>query len=103
MSVELLGDSFSQKSSNLLNLVKTAFSGYEKKIISERLDANGIDSKLIQPFNIEKKEISEDDPGINLLAMLIPLILAITIGVGAGPAAADLFAGEKEGKQWKPY
>ncbi len=55
VSVELLGDSFSQKSSNLLNLVKTAFSGYEKKIISERLDANGIDSKLIKPFNIREK------------------------------------------------
>ncbi len=30
--------------------------------------------------------------------MLISFILAITIGVGAGPAAADLFAGEKERK-----
>ncbi|MGE6256351.1 ABC transporter permease [Heyndrickxia sporothermodurans] len=98
VSVKLFGDSFSQKSSDLMNVVTNTLSIYEKSIITERLNAKGMDSKLIQPFKIEKKEISEDNPGLNLMAMLIPLILAIAIGVGASPAAADLFAGEKERK-----
>lgn len=42
--------------------------------------------------------MSEEDPNINVIAILIPLILSIAIGVGAGPAASDLFAGEKERK-----
>lgn len=33
-----------------------------------------------------------------LLGTLIPLILVLAIGIGAGPSAADLFAGEKEKK-----
>ncbi|TCN19916.1 ABC transporter permease [Mesobacillus foraminis] len=97
-SVTMVGDSFSQKSSNLMSLVSNALSIYEKTVISERLQAQGTDLKLIQPFTIDQKEMSEEDPNINLIAMLIPLILSIAIGIGAGPAASDLFAGEKERK-----
>lgn len=97
-SVTVIGDSFSQNSSNLLNLVTTALAVYEKSVIAERLEAQGTSQELVQPFTLEQKEISEDNPGINLVAMLIPLILALAIGIGAGPSASDLFAGEKEKK-----
>lgn len=97
-SVTIIGDSFSQNSLNLMNMVSTALSIYEKSITSDRLQTQGLDFSLIQPFSINKKEITNEDPNINLIAMLIPLILAIAIGVGAGPAASDLFAGEKERK-----
>lgn len=97
-NVTIIGDSFSQSSSNLMNLVTSAFSLYEKNIISNRLQTEGIDQSLIQPFAIEHEELSDEDSSIGLLAMLIPMMLALAIGVGAGPAAADLFAGEKEKK-----
>lgn len=97
-SVTIIGDSFSQKSSNLMNLVTNALTVYEKSVTAERLQAQGTDLSLIQPFTINQKEISEEDPNINILALLIPLILALAIGIGAGPAASDLFAGEKERK-----
>ncbi|WP_312471647.1 ABC transporter permease [Neobacillus sp.] len=97
-TVTIIGDSFSQKSSNLKNIVQNALGFYEKSIISERLQAKGTDPNLVEPFTIEQKEVSDQNPNANLLAMLIPLILAIAIGVGASPAASDLFAGEKEKK-----
>jgi sodium transport system permease protein len=97
-SVTIIGDSFSQKSSNLMNLVTNALSVYEKSVTAERLQAQGTDLSIIQPFTISQREMSEEDPNINILALLIPLILALSIGVGAGPAASDLFAGEKERK-----
>lgn len=97
-SVTIVGDSFSQNASNLMNMVTNAFTVYEKSVISTRLQAEGTDPTLIQPFTVEQKELSEEDPGVNLLGMLIPLMLALAIGVGSGPAAADLFAGEKERK-----
>jgi sodium transport system permease protein len=96
--VTLIGNSFSQKSTTLMSMVSNAFSIYEKEIIENRLEAQGVDNELVQPLTIEKRELSEDDPNINLLAMLIPMILSIAIGVGSAPAAADLFAGEKEKK-----
>lgn len=97
-SVTIVGDTFSQKSSNLMNYVTNALTALEKMIISERLLAEGADPKLTQPFAVTQKEVSEEDPNINLLAMLIPMMLALAIGIGAGPAASDLFAGEKEKK-----
>jgi sodium transport system permease protein len=96
--VTLIGNSFSQKSTTLMSMVSNAFANYEKEIIEKRLEVQGVDNELIQPFTVEQRELSEDDPNINLLAMLIPMILSIAIGVGSAPAAADLFAGEKEKK-----
>lgn len=97
-SVVIIGDSFSQNSSYLMSVVTNALAVYEQSIITERLQAEGTNLELIQPFSISQKEVSEEDPSINLIAMLIPLVLAIAIGVGAAPSASDLFAGEKEKK-----
>ncbi len=47
---------------------------------------------------MNQREMSEENPNVNLIAMLIPLMLALAIGIGASPAASDLFAGEKEKK-----
>lgn len=97
-TVILLGNSFSQNSSNLMNMVTSALAVYEKAVIAERLEAQGTAQDLVQPFMLEQKEITEDNPSINLVALLIPLILGLAIGIGAGPSASDLFAGEKEKK-----
>ncbi|WP_417897976.1 ABC transporter permease [Bacillus haimaensis] len=97
-TVTVLGNSFSQKSSNLMNMVTSALAVFEKSVIAERLEAQGTAQELVQPFMLEQKEITEDNPSINLVALLIPLILGLAIGIGAGPAASDLFAGEKEKK-----
>lgn len=94
----LIGDSFSQNSTILMGMVTEALDHYEKQIIANRLEAEGANLDLVHPFQVEQREISEEDPSIDLLAMLIPLILSIAIGVGSAPAAADLFAGEKEKK-----
>ncbi|MGG3941165.1 ABC transporter permease [Peribacillus psychrosaccharolyticus] len=97
-SVTMIGDSSSENSSNLMTMVATALTDYEKRIVADRLQAQGTDASLIQPFSVEQKEMSEDNVGLNLIAFLIPMMLALAIGVGAGPAAADLFSGEKEKK-----
>ncbi|WBL15903.1 ABC transporter permease [Sutcliffiella sp. NC1] len=96
--VTILGDSFSQKSSFLMNLVSSALTVLEKDVISTRLTTLGLDTQLVQPISVHYQELAEDNTSANLLAMLIPLILALAIGVGAGPAASDLFAGEEERK-----
>lgn len=96
--VTVIGNSFSQNSSTLLSLVNQALASYEKNIVSNRLVETGTDPKLIQPFVIEQKEISDEGGGSFLLAMLVPMMLALAIGVGSGSSAYDLFAGEKERK-----
>ncbi|MEA3318746.1 MAG: ABC transporter permease subunit [Bacillota bacterium] len=96
--VTLIGNSFSQNSSILMNQVTTVLGAYEKLVIADRLEAQGTPQELVQPFTIEQKELTEETAGVNMVAMLVPLILALAIGIGAGPSASDLFAGEKEKK-----
>ncbi|KPB06089.1 ABC transporter permease [Bacillus sp. CHD6a] len=96
--VTLIGNSFSQNSSMLMSQVTTILGAYEKLVIADRLEAEGTSQKLVQPFTIDQKELTEETAGVNMVAMLVPLILALAIGIGAGPSASDLFAGEKEKK-----
>lgn len=96
--VTLIGDSFSQKSSQLMSLVTNALENYKLSIVSERLKGEGISENLVNPFEIEQQELTEENDGVQLIALLIPMILALAIGIGAGPSASDLFAGEKEKK-----
>ena len=60
-----------------MNMVTNAFTVFEKSILaSERiLQAQGTDPTTLQPFTISQKELSEEDPNINLVAVLIPLML----------------------------
>lgn len=95
--VTVVGDSFSQKSSSLIAIVTNEFTTLEKEITAQRLEAQGTELSVIQPFTVKQEELSED-LSVNMLALLVPLILAIAIGIGASPAAAELFAGEKEKK-----
>ncbi|MFA1821719.1 ABC transporter permease [Virgibacillus oceani] len=94
----IVGDSFSQNSATLMSIVTSHLQLYERNIVAENLQSQGIDPSVVEPINLVEREISAENPNINLLAMLIPLMLALAIGIGAGPAAADLFAGEKERK-----
>lgn len=97
-SVTLIGDPSSQNASILMMMISDSLDAFEQTIITERLQAEGTDPSLIQPFTIQEKSISEDNAGTIMLSILIPIILAIGISIGASPAAADLFAGEKERK-----
>ncbi|WP_050182316.1 ABC transporter permease [Domibacillus robiginosus] len=97
-SISIIGNSFSENSAYVMSAANAALSAFENTIVAERLQAEGIDQSLIQPFTVEQKEISSEGGAMMMLSLLIPLILALAIGVGAGPAAADLFAGEKERK-----
>ncbi len=97
-SVTLVGDSFSQKSTQLNAIIINALTVFEKTVVAGNLQEGGIDPSIMQPFAIEQIELTNEDPNVEMLAFLIPLILSVAIGVGSGPSASDLFAGEKEKK-----
>lgn len=97
-SVEIIGDTFSQKSSNLIYLVTSKLTEYEQIVVANRLQQANIDPAITQAVAMEQRETNTEDGNTGALAFLIPLILSIAIGVGAGPSAADIFAGEKEKK-----
>ncbi|MHC8521250.1 ABC transporter permease subunit [Rossellomorea sp. H39__3] len=101
-TVTIVGDSMSENSSLLMSKVTAYLSGYEKSVTAERLKSEGLDESTIQPFTMTQQELSEEDTGLFLIALIIPMMMALAIGIGAGPVSADLFAGERKRKQWKP-
>lgn len=96
--IEIIGDTFSEDSANLLYQVSSKLAEYESIVVVERLQDAGVDPTITTAIGVEQRELSAEDGNIILLAMLIPMILSLAVGVGATPAAADLFAGEKERK-----
>ncbi|THE12801.1 ABC transporter permease [Bacillus timonensis] len=97
-TVTLIGDSFSTKSTQLNVIIMNALAVFEKTVVAENLQEDGVNPSVMQPFAVEQIELTNEDPNIEMLAFLIPLILSVAIGVGSGPSASDLFAGEKEKK-----
>src|SRR5699024_11144532 len=79
-------------------LVSGKLAEYEQIVVAERLQQANIDPSITQAVAVEQRETNTEDSNIQVLALLIPRILSIAIGVGAGPSAADIFAGEKEKK-----
>ncbi len=67
--------------------IESALSDYEKTIISERLQQLQIDASIMEPFSIAYEETIEGDFSLAMIAYLIPLILAVAVGMGAGPSA----------------
>ena len=97
-NVEMIGDSLSQKSSSLMYRVQGKLAEFEQIVVVERLQEANIDPAITKAVAFEQKEMNEENSNIMALAILIPMLLTLAIGVGAGPSAADLFAGEKERK-----
>mgnify|MGYP001170023653 FL=1 len=96
--VEIVGDTFSDKSATLMHLVQSRLTGFEQMIVIDRLQQANVDPAITQAIGVEQREMNAENSNTMILAFLIPVILSIAIGVGAGPSAADLFAGEKEKK-----
>ncbi len=97
-SVTIVGDSMSENSSFLMSKVSAYLTDFEKSVTAERLKSEGLEESTIQPFIMTQQELSEEDTGLFLIALIIPMMMALAIGIGAGPVSADLFAGEKEKK-----
>jgi sodium transport system permease protein len=63
----------------------------------------GLDPAILQPVQIERRNIAPNDRGSNMiLQMLLPFLISMLVSVGGIPAATDLVAGEKERNTFEP-
>ena len=103
---EVLMDEESNKSMMASSFVESAFDTYKNQIVSDRLAANGLDSSILTPFQVEVKSgISEDGTGFNPASMLmsmIPTLIIILMVSSTVGMASDLGAGEKERFTFEP-
>ncbi|MHC6180131.1 ABC transporter permease subunit [Clostridium sp. JNZ X4-2] len=103
-NIKIIYDKDSNKSSMAASIIKDIFNKYSASIVDGRLQAKGINSQILTPFEIKEQTLTKEDdsPIAAGILSVLPTILIIfmispTIGI-----AADLVAGEKERGTFEP-
>lgn len=90
-------DSSNQKSTYARSVIEEVIDDYESEVVSQRLQAAGLSTQVIQPIETVAKNVaSEEKISGGMLAGIIPLMLVLSLASGGIAAATDLVAGEKE-------
>ncbi|MEY8763595.1 MULTISPECIES: ABC transporter permease subunit [Clostridium] len=103
-NVRVIYDQDSNKSSMASSTMKDIFDKYSKSIVNGRLQAKGIDSQVLTPFDIKEEALSKDNSSpiaFGILSVLPTLLIIFMISPTIG-IAADLVAGEKERGTFEP-
>ena len=91
-TIQILGDSYSQKSALAASYIESAFGQYNQQIVGERLQQNNIENELLTPFTIKQVQTVEGDSSMMMMAYLVPLMLSVAVGIGVGPSASDVIS-----------
>jgi len=76
---------------------RTLLSGYNQAVVTQRLEALGIDPQQLVPFTIEDVNIATPQQmGGSFLGMMLPMFIVLWALVGGMYTAIDVTAGEKE-------
>ena len=98
--MKLIYDNSSSSSELALNMVKSSLEAYSKEVVKQRLQAKGIDIKILSPINMQEevavKEKESSGRAKLMLSFMLPLFLLIYAMSSPMAAAVDLGAGEKE-------
>lgn len=106
VDLEILIDDQSEKSTIAGSIVESLINDYSKSIVESRLSELNVDSKILNPINIETKSgINEDgtnNSNANTILGMIPALIVIMLLSPTMGLAADLGAGEKERGTFEP-
>lgn len=104
--IEILYDEDSNKSITAVQFISNIFEQYKQSIIESNLAANGLDTSILNPFQIESKSglsATDDHTGLSsMLLGMLPSLLIIFMLSSTLAMATDLGAGEKEKSTFEP-
>ena len=103
VQITLEYDESKTRSQAAADIVSWAIDEFRTEVVEERIAALGLDPAILQPVQIERRNIAPNDRGSNMiLQMLLPFLISMLVSVGGIPAATDLVAGEKERNTFEP-
>ena len=101
--ITLQYDESKTKSQASVDIVVEVINHFKAEVVSERIKGLGLNEDILQPVVIDRNNISENQPGSNMmLIMLLPMMIGMLVSIGGIPAATDLVAGEKERNTFEP-
>lgn len=90
-------DKSNVKSANAESMIEGFIREYSNIIVKQRLIANGIDPKIIEPIVVKTENVaSQSKMAGSFLSFIVPMLLTLWTATGGIGAAVDLAAGEKE-------
>ncbi len=105
-NIEFIYDITSSRSDMAQSRLNGIIGEFSHSITLSKLEELGISSQILNPINIEKTilENQQADQGIGLmiLSIILPLMLTVWSAVGGMAAATDLGVGEKERQTLEP-
>jgi sodium transport system permease protein len=97
LPVEILYDGAEFRSNRAQSRVRDALVHARDRLQKERLETAGLDKAYITPLQIKSTDAAPDEKTTGtMLGLLLPVMMIITIALGAFYPAVDLTAGEKE-------
>lgn len=106
-TIEILYDEESNKSLMASQLLSSIFESYKYSLVESTLVANGLDTSVLNPFQVEIKsgintESAESGGFGTMMLSMLPSLLVIFMVSSTLSMAADLGAGEKERCTFEP-
>lgn len=96
-SVLIYYDGAKEKSRLALSRLRDAVERYRTGLLRRRLSRAGVDTALLEPFGLRSENTAPPSRmGGMVLGILLPILLIVTMMMGAMYPAMDLTAGEKE-------
>lgn len=102
--IKIIYDEDSNKSTMASSMIKEIFNKYSKSVVDKRLQAKGIKTELLIPFEIKEQtsdKQTKDSMAQGILNILPTILIIFMISPTVG-IAADLIAGEKERGTFEP-
>ncbi|TYC03054.1 MAG: ABC transporter permease [Kosmotoga sp.] len=97
ISVSILYNSLSNKSSFAANMVRNALNTYENELANEKLVEHGLTREELDFITVNQVDVApEESQGTDFLAQMIPYFILIYIMAGSMNIGLDTTAGEKE-------
>ena len=95
--IDIEYDRTESRSRRAMQRVRQALDRQAQDILKQRLATAGLDEQFAQPLAVEEKNVAtaKKQAG-SVLGSILPMIMIITLGIGAFYPAIDLTAGEKE-------
>ena len=103
-NLKVIYDENSNKSAMAASALREMLDSYSKSIVDSRLQAKGISTQVLTPFEVKQETLGNktDNPmGVAILNMLPTILIIFMISPTIG-IASDLVAGEKERGTFEP-
>ena len=93
----------SSKGSSATDMILGLLSSKKNEQIIEKLGEANVSSSIMEPFTYKQQSVTgeKDTMSKYMISIMAQLVIVLGVLMGGLPASSDLFAGEKERKQWR--